>query len=376
MAKRLTESEWLNRAKAVHGDKYDYSQAVYEGVDRKVLIICPVHGAFEQTPYKHMQGRGCPACGRLKQKETCREKYGGESPMCSKEVRAKAADTLVQRYGTDNVFKLDAFQEKARDTNEARYGCRNAAGSEIVRQRIEETMLERYGAKTPYEVPEIKAKAVSSIEERYGGAPIRDPEVLEKMKETNRERYGVDFPLESADVRVRASQSLYEHYGVENVMYVPSVVSAVSESKRKNGTFGTSSPEEILYSKLVKVFGEEDVTRQYKSGTYGFHADFHVGSRDLYIELNAHWSHGGHWFDAGSKADRAVLAEWEGKDTGFYRNAIQTWSQRDVAKRESARASRLNYVVFWSNDLTDADLWFSMGCPNGTDWEQEYSWLR
>ena len=45
-----------------HGDKYDYSKVEYINTDTKVCIICPEHGEFWQTPYKHISGNGCPKC--------------------------------------------------------------------------------------------------------------------------------------------------------------------------------------------------------------------------------------------------------------------------------------------------------------------------
>lgn len=42
---------------------YDYSKSVYTGVDNPIIIICPIHGEFEQTPYAHFNlNRKCPKC--------------------------------------------------------------------------------------------------------------------------------------------------------------------------------------------------------------------------------------------------------------------------------------------------------------------------
>lgn len=59
---KLSTNEFIDRAKEIHGDKYDYSKVEYNGVDTKVCIICPEHGEFWQTPYNHMNGQGCPKC--------------------------------------------------------------------------------------------------------------------------------------------------------------------------------------------------------------------------------------------------------------------------------------------------------------------------
>lgn len=60
---------FINKAKLIHGDKYDYSLVNYTTTDKKVKIICPIHGVFEQTPDKHTNdGSGCISCaGRKKQ---------------------------------------------------------------------------------------------------------------------------------------------------------------------------------------------------------------------------------------------------------------------------------------------------------------------
>ena len=43
---------------------YDYSQVVYVNMVTPVIIICPIHAAFEQRPRDHMRGQGCPYCSR------------------------------------------------------------------------------------------------------------------------------------------------------------------------------------------------------------------------------------------------------------------------------------------------------------------------
>jgi hypothetical protein len=61
---KLTLNEFIERAKAVHGDKYDYSLVKYKNIDERVWIICPEHGKWQQTPNSHLHGNGCPICAR------------------------------------------------------------------------------------------------------------------------------------------------------------------------------------------------------------------------------------------------------------------------------------------------------------------------
>lgn len=69
--KALSDSKetFVEKARAIHGNKYDYSLVEYAGSDKKVKIICPNHGMFLQTPHQHIRGQECPVCGRKKSDE-------------------------------------------------------------------------------------------------------------------------------------------------------------------------------------------------------------------------------------------------------------------------------------------------------------------
>lgn len=56
------KDSFIEKACAIHGDKYDYSNTVYVRSKDKVIITCKQHGSFEQTPHSHLSGQGCPSC--------------------------------------------------------------------------------------------------------------------------------------------------------------------------------------------------------------------------------------------------------------------------------------------------------------------------
>ena len=62
MPKKLTQEEFINRAKEKHGDKYDYSKVNYINSSTKICIICPIHGEFWQAPLDHLKYKGCKLC--------------------------------------------------------------------------------------------------------------------------------------------------------------------------------------------------------------------------------------------------------------------------------------------------------------------------
>jgi hypothetical protein len=62
---KLTNQEFIEKARQVHGGRYDYSDCIYNGAHNKVKIKCSVHGLFEQPPHSHNKGSGCPKCAYI-----------------------------------------------------------------------------------------------------------------------------------------------------------------------------------------------------------------------------------------------------------------------------------------------------------------------
>lgn len=69
-AKSLTTEKFIKKAREVHGNKYDYSKVNYKNNHAKVPIICPVHGPFQQYPINHLRGHGCKSCVGLERLTT------------------------------------------------------------------------------------------------------------------------------------------------------------------------------------------------------------------------------------------------------------------------------------------------------------------
>lgn len=66
MPKKLTTSEFIDKAIIIHGLVYDYSKVVYTTNKNKVIIICNQHGEFIQTASHHLSGSICPTCAKIK----------------------------------------------------------------------------------------------------------------------------------------------------------------------------------------------------------------------------------------------------------------------------------------------------------------------
>lgn len=62
LANGQSQSEFINKAISIHGDKYIYDKVTYINSSQKVTITCKLHGDFKQTPNSHLIGNGCRMC--------------------------------------------------------------------------------------------------------------------------------------------------------------------------------------------------------------------------------------------------------------------------------------------------------------------------
>lgn len=73
MIKKITTKDWINRAKKIHGSKFAYNKSIYVRAKDKIKISCKLHGTFEQTASKHLEGSGCNKCNIESQRKTTGE---------------------------------------------------------------------------------------------------------------------------------------------------------------------------------------------------------------------------------------------------------------------------------------------------------------
>ena len=115
---KMTTAGFVEKARHVHGDKYDYSQTIYTGARDKLKIVCPKHGVFEQQACSHLQGCGCRKCGREVFSDKLRELHA------TTDMAAKANATKRARFGSGKApnsgkrrFTQDEFVARAREVH-------------------------------------------------------------------------------------------------------------------------------------------------------------------------------------------------------------------------------------------------------------------
>ena len=107
------KKEFIEKVEKIHVDEqgnsiYDYSNVEYENCDTNIIIICRIHGEFLQTPTAHVQGQGCPTCGRLR--------TGNKLRSNTKEFIEKAEKEHVDENG-DSIYDYSQVEYEKCDTN-------------------------------------------------------------------------------------------------------------------------------------------------------------------------------------------------------------------------------------------------------------------
>lgn len=116
---RGDNKSFTEKAKNIHGDKYDYSKVNYINAKTKVCIICSKHGDFWQKPNDHLSGYGCPKCANIARKEgksteefTC-EKYGDRTVQ--RELEISPSDLLSKKPLNKIKISKENFITKAKE---------------------------------------------------------------------------------------------------------------------------------------------------------------------------------------------------------------------------------------------------------------------
>jgi superfamily II DNA or RNA helicase len=97
---KMTTSDFIAKARDIHGNKYDYSKVNYVNADTKVCIICPEHGAFLQTPSNHLLGKGCSKCGI--------ENNANKKRLSTEDFIRRAIETHGNKYDYSKVEYVDS----------------------------------------------------------------------------------------------------------------------------------------------------------------------------------------------------------------------------------------------------------------------------
>lgn len=145
----LTE-DFVKRSRALHGEKYKYDKTVYVGYRDKLIITCPKHGDFLQSPDKHLSGRGCPGCKKEKVGNSKRKSQ--ETWVTSaRRIHADKYDYSRVDYENRNTKVVIGcnvhgfFEQRAADHLRG-HGCQECAGMKgLTTETFIQKSIEKHG---------------------------------------------------------------------------------------------------------------------------------------------------------------------------------------------------------------------------------------
>ena len=147
--KIFSTKDFIQEAKRIHGDKYDYSKVEYVDSATKVCIICPKHGEFWQVPRSHLTGNGCNKCSK--------PVYNTESFIeKAREIHGNKYDYSKIEYGKNNMESVciicpehgEFWQKPVKHLNG--HGCLKCKFSHLEREIA--NLLDALGLKYFYQV--------------------------------------------------------------------------------------------------------------------------------------------------------------------------------------------------------------------------------
>ena len=196
-AKRTTES-FINDAKKVHGDKYDYSKSEYNGTHTPLIIICPIHGEFYQAPNDHLRGQGCPHCKQSKIEkivfDTLTEgnitfeaqyKYDDENQKNRLDFYLPKYNIAIECQGEQHFKPVDFANKGDEWANEL-------FEKNLVRDKYKRVLCENKGIKLLYYIPKKNTVPGYKSNKKFNGLYTND-NVCNNIKQLKNKIEGVSF---------------------------------------------------------------------------------------------------------------------------------------------------------------------------------------
>ena len=322
---------------------------------RPVCIICG-------KPVKYTSGHYAKFCSKECQ-------YSDLGKKITKDIKIKSN---LEKYGVEHTSQLkevtdkrtksradhvNEIQQHVRESLYKKYGAYDVMHIPHILQKIKNTNLKKFGVEFPLqqlkkENSEIYQKISQTCINKFGvDSLLKNKEVREKIKQTNIQKYGVDNPLKNKEIREKIKQTNIQKYGVDN----PLKNKEICKKSQDNRQISSKSKLENNFLNYLKLkYEPDDIITQYKSKEYPYYCDFYIKSINLYIEIQGHWTHNDHPFDINNLNDQLIMDIWRTKSLSdkYYKNALNTWTIKDVEKRNTAIQNNLNYLeIFGKTDL-------------------------
>ena len=299
---------------------------------RPVCIICG-------KPVKYTSGHYAKFCSKECQ-------YSDLGKKITKDIKIKSN---LEKYGVEHTSQLKEVTDKRTKSR--------ADHVDKIQQHVRESLYKKYGAYDVMHIPHILQKIKDTNLKKFGVEfPLQqlkkeNCEIYQKISQTCINKFGVDSPLKNKEIREKIKQTNIQKYGVDN----PLKNKEIWKKSQDNRQISSKSKLENNFLNYLKLkYESDDIITQYKSKEYPYYCDFYIKSINLYIEIQGHWTHNDHPFDINNLNDQLIMNKWRTKSLSdkYYKNALNTWTIKDVEKRNTAIQNNLNYLeIFGKTDL-------------------------
>ena len=345
-----TTAEFITLANQIHNNFYDYSLVDYKATAKKVKIICPLHGVWEQTPNNHLYGFGCDICGNTK---------SGIKQSLSKEEFVEKSNKMhnnIYDYSLVNYINNSTYVEiicpihkiyKIRPDSHMRGGgCKKCAMISLSKKLSYSTekfislAKEIHGDKYDYSLVKYinSKKKITLICQKHNKFEITPVYHLQNgiCQRCNQR------PKRTTQDFIEIANDLHNNkYNYDKVQYVNAITKVIITCKI-HGDF-LVTPHKVITEKsgcslcinktegdvinfLKKIYGEDNILSQFKplwclnldTGKY-FSFDICIPSLNLIIEIdgNQHFEQVGNWTSPDEVRRRDIIKSVKAINNGY-----------------------------------------------------------
>ena len=279
----FSTEDFIEKAKSIHGDTFDYSKVEYVNNRTQVEIICPIHGSFFQTPYSHLKGCGCFPCSRNR------------------------ANDMMRHSTEDFIKKAKEIHGDKYDYSKVEYTKNNRNVTIICKEHGE-------FQQTPYS--HLKSNGCNKCTFRDLGVSQRSntEDFIKKAKEIHGDRYDYSkVEYTKNDSKVTIICPIHGEF-----QQIPKL--HIQGSICYKCTYNTSKME-IGFTDFIKTFYSGEVITNSRSIIYPYELDIFLPEFNLGIEIN-----GMYWHSEKFKEKKAHLNKYNlCKEKGIRLVSIWEW---------------------------------------------------
>lgn len=292
-------------------------------------------------------------------KEQTRNKWKNKNTQEKDKIINRRKNTCIKKYGYSNPMKSLIVKEKCIESNKKNHGGKHNWASKDPKLNGRATIKKLYGVNNAFQIFYVKDRLMNTFNNK-----IKQAKRIKKIKETKLKNHGNENWCNTEKIK----RTMLKNWGVDNYTksqdyknlyknkeFVRKKINKSYDTKKKNNSFHISKPEFDIYQKLLNKFS--DTIHHYKDNRYPFECDFYIPSKDLFIELNFHWTHGKEPFDKNNKNHLKILEKWKLKNSKFYKTAEEVWTIRDPLKLKTFLDNKLNFKIFYTKE--DFENWFN-----------------